>query len=157
MELATLIVASAGAFFTAVAALAAWRAASVAGQEARARSEPFVAMGIPRADHDRHAIIVPLKNLGLGPARLIAFQLKDDESVISARLAPGLAPMEAEDWVMYVYNRDDVPIPLELAYEGAAEDASGRRHYVHALGGDPLPMPSYREAEDDAGSDEGLR
>ncbi len=147
MDLATLIVASAGALFTAVAAAAAWRAASVTGREARARAEPFVTVGIPRADHGQQAIIVPLKNLGLGLARLIALQLKADDVVVCARIAPGLAPMEGDDWVMFSVNRPlrQLPNPLELHYEGAAEDAGGQRHALHALGGDALPMPSFQE------------
>lgn len=89
-----------------------------------------------------------LKNLGLGPARLIALQLKDDEAVISARMGPGLAPLESEDWVMFSVNRrvSDLPPPLELSYEGAAEDAAGCRHPLYAFGGEAMPMPSFAEA-----------
>jgi hypothetical protein len=145
MTLATLIAASVAALFTAVAAIAAWRAASTAAREARARSDPYVTMGVPRQDYERDALVIPLKNLGLGPARAVALQVKDlDGNVVSARIAPGLAPMESSDWVMFAlaWPKLDPPTWQEVLVEGLCEDADGDRHPIFAFGGMPLPMPS---------------
>lgn len=84
MAFATLIVAALAALFTAGAAYAAWRAADIASKEAHARTEPYVSMGIPRQDYGRDALIIPLKNLGLGPARVVVLQVKDAQSTCSS-------------------------------------------------------------------------
>ena len=122
-------------------------------REARERSTPFVAVGIPRFDVERYAVIVPLKNLGLGPARLITLQIKEGERVVSARISPGLAPMESSDWVMFIVDREP-PAPLlsldDLSFEGLAEDASGARHPLRLFGGDLiLDYPSFDPAAQD--------
>src|SRR3954471_24130745 len=151
MALATLIVAAIGSLFTAVAAVAAWRAASTTRREARERSHPYVAVGTPRADYERHAIVVPLKNLGLGPARTIALQLKLGDVVVSARIAPGLAPMESEEWVMFLLDQSEMLDPLTVSYEGSADDAGGDRHPLHAFGGTELAFPSFEPVDDGLG------
>jgi hypothetical protein len=103
-------------------------------------------MSIARQDYDRDAFVVPLKNLGLGPARLIALQIKDaDGNVFSARIGPGLAPMESEEWIMLSvgWDRLDLPTIFDLDFEGSCEDATGQRHPIHFLGGEPIPFPAF--------------
>lgn len=145
----TLAISAAGTLFTAMAAAAALQAARVSGREARARSEPFIAVGIPRRDLEQFAMIVPLKNLGLGPARFIALQLSANGVPVSVRVAPGLAPMESEDWVMFI-QAEDVPFIEELGMEGSAEDASGGRHPLHFMGSEIPRLGSDGDGIDDA-------
>jgi len=142
---ATLIVAAAAALFTALAALAAWRAAATAGKEAHARTLPYVAMGVPRQDYQNDALTIPLKNLGLGPARVVVLQVKDLEGkVISARIDPGLAPMESSDRILYalLWPKLDPPTWEEVIIEGLCEDSVGKQHPIHVLGGTALPFPA---------------
>lgn len=141
--LATLIAASCGSAFTAAAAAAAWRSVRLNLKESRDRIEPFVAVGIPRWDPPGERIVVPLKNLGLGPARIIVLQLLTNGVPWSVRIAPGLAPMESEEWSMYPANKAaDSPRLDTLGIEGLAEDAAGRRHRLFPFGGGILlPFP----------------
>jgi hypothetical protein len=146
MGIATLAVAALAALFTAIAAFAAWRAASTATREARVRSQPYVAMGIPRQDYEKDALVIPVKNLGLGPARVVTLQVKDlDGNVVSARVDPGLAPMESSDRVLFAlfWPKLDPPTWAEVQIEGSCEDANGEQHPIYAFGGIALPMPSY--------------
>lgn len=146
MAIATLIVAALAAAFTAGAAYAAWRTSRTAADEARARTQPWVSMGVPRQDYAKDALVIPLKNLGLGPARVVALQVKDlDGKTISARIDPGLAPMESRDFIMFAlfWPRLDPPTWQEVSIEGVCEDSEGNRHPIHAWGAVALPFPSY--------------
>ena len=151
MAVATLVVAALAALFTAVAAYAAWRAADTTAKEARARTEPYVSMGIPRQDYGRDALVIPLKNLGLGPARVVVLQLKDieDDHPVSARIDPGLAPMESSEYVMLAMSwpKLDPPTAFEVNIEGLCEDSTGTRHPIYWFGGQPLPFPSSEVKE----------
>jgi hypothetical protein len=69
MDLATLIIAAIAAAFTAAAALAALLTAYLARRDMQQRQKPYVTVGLPRLDYEHDGVIVPLKNLGLGPAR----------------------------------------------------------------------------------------
>ena len=114
---ASMIAASCGAAFTAAAA--AWRSVRLNLKESRARTEPFIAVGIPRRDPPGARIVVPLKNLGLGPARLITLQLLVEGIPWSARIAPGLGPMESEDLPSTkTMERPETRDPAEILREG---------------------------------------
>jgi hypothetical protein len=145
VALATLIVVGIGSLFTAVAGVSAWRAASVSAKEARSRVEPYVTMGVPRQDYEHDSLTVPLKNLGLGPAPVVVLQAKDlDGVVVSARIGPGLAPMESLEHILFAifWSKLDPPTWDEVNVEGFCEDATGKRHPIYAFGSSPLPYPS---------------
>lgn len=86
-------------------------------------------------------MIVPVKNLGLGPARQIGMQIVFDETVITGRVDHGLAPMESAEWAMWVPPKlypADRPLPPGYAVrvEGGYQDAAGRKYPLAFLGGD---------------------
>ena len=127
------------AAMTAGLAYSAWRTAQTAVTEARARTEPYLVMAVPRQDYARDALVIPLKNLGLGPARAVALQIKDlaDDHVVSARIDPGLAPMESSEHVMFAlfWPKLDPPTWWEVSIEGSCEDSTGKRHPIYIFGG----------------------
>jgi len=109
-------------------------------------------MGVPRQDYGRDALVVPLKNLGLGPARAVALQIKDlgDGHVVSARIDPGLAPMESSEHILYAlfWPKLDPPTWWEVNLEGSCLGSDGRKHPIYVFGGgEPLPFPASEVKE----------
>jgi len=138
-----------------VAAGAAFFTAVLMRQEAKARSLPHVAYAMPRFDADERCFWVPMKNLGLGPAISIAFQIMKDNETIAVRISMGLAPLEREEWKVLLVNPEREPPTLdEIAFEGSCTDASGIQHPLHFWGEEPTPIqPRQFEDETDEPED----
>lgn len=86
--------------------------------------------------HEHRLIILPLKNLGLGPALTISVFLKVGGDVVTGRVAPGLAPMEQEEWPLLTvpWEADELPSLEELVITGECTDAAGRAWPLHFMG-----------------------
>jgi hypothetical protein len=140
MTLATLIVAAVGAIFTALAATAAMWTAITNRDEARRRAEPYVAAEPPIVSGDD--LEIEVKNLGLGPARLVGILVQAGAQVIGAFRSAGLAPMEAQTIVipLSMWTSAEPPPVQQLALSGACQDAAGRPH--------PLVIDGYERSAD---------
>lgn len=136
MQLATLIVAALGALFTALAAGAAWLTARTAQGEARRRAEPYVAAGTPAVSQSGDEVVVTIKNLGLGPARLLRVLVEGNSEAAGFYTSPGLAPMEPETVLipLTLWTKVDPPRFQDLRLSGTYQDAAGGVHplYVQA-------------------------
>jgi hypothetical protein len=144
MTLATLMVAALGAAFTALAAGAALWTARTGRDEARLRSQPYVATSPPSISFSGDEIEIALKNLGLGPARLLAFLLEHDGQAVGAYTSPGLAPMEEETIAipLALWTAVDPPGLDHLQLAGQCQDAMGHVQplYVEARRGLQIEM-----------------
>lgn len=136
MTFATLIVAAAGAAFTAVAAMAAMWTARIGRDEARQRAEPYLAAAPPELSIWGDEVVVDLKNLGLGPARLLGILITAGEQVIGAYRSNGLAPMEPQTIAvpLRLWTEIDPPRVEQLGLSGQCQDAAGRFHPVFVDG-----------------------
>jgi hypothetical protein len=136
---ATLVIAAAGALFTAVAALAAFLTARTARVDADLRAQPHLAAGRPEVSESGDEVVVTLKNLGLGPARLVAvgvFVPEVWEYPMGVYLSPGLAPMEAEtvSIPLLLWRWVDPPTMDDIKIRGECQDASGHDHPLYVRG-----------------------
>lgn len=135
MTLATLIVAALGASFTALAAGAALWTARTGRDEARLRAQPYVAAGPPVISLSGDEVEIGLKNLGLGPARLLAILLECNGQAIGAYTSPGLAPMEAETIAVPMTLWTAVDPPLDRIWvSGQCEDAMAQSQPLYVQG-----------------------
>jgi len=100
-----------------------------------------VTVSLPRFDPLNDRIEVTLKNLGLGPATLIAVSLYVGDKIISARLAPGLAPNESEVWSFLATGWDQINMPsaFEIEVRGNCQDPTGTWRRLHYLGAAGMP------------------
>lgn len=142
MTLATLIVAAAGALFTALAAGAALWTAKVGRDEARQRAEPYLAAEPPMLSMSGDEAVIDVKNLGLGPARLLGVVVQAGAQVIGAYRSTGLAPMEAQtiSIPLPMWTSIDPPPLEQLGVSGECQDAGGRFH--------PLFVDGYERVAD---------
>ena len=115
--------------------------ARIALREQRARGAPFVTVSLPRFDALEDTVELTLKNLGGGPAAMIAVGLYHGEEIISAKLAPGLAPNESEVWQLLAVGWYEVsfPSPFEIEVRGNCQDGVGKWHPLHYLGSPLMP------------------
>lgn len=136
MQLATLIVAACGALFTALAAGAAFWTALTARDEARLRAEPHVATGSPTISGSGDEVAVTVKNLGLGPARLLRLIVYGNAEPAGVFTSPGLAPMETDDLVipLMLWPKVEPPRPQDLRVAGVYQDAAGQEHPLYVQG-----------------------
>lgn len=136
MQLATLIVAACGALFTAAAAAAAFWTARTARDEARLRAEPHVATGTPSISSSSDEIDVAVKNLGLGPARLLRIIVYGNSEPAGVYTSPGLAPMESEDVSipLTLWTKVGPPRRQDLRLSGIYQDAAGHTHPLYVQG-----------------------
>jgi hypothetical protein len=144
MTLAALIVAAAGALFTALAAGAALWTAKTARDEARERAEPYVAAAAATLSGSADDVEIIVKNLGLGPARLLGLLVDDNGTVIGVHRCTGLAPMEEESITIPLRLQTTAqPVaPERLGLSGQCQDAGGRHH--------PLFVDGHARTADDA-------
>jgi hypothetical protein len=142
VSLATLIIAAVAASFTALAAIAALWTAKIARDEARQRAEPYIAAEPPALSTSGDEVEIDVKNLGLGPARLLGLLVQSGAQVIGAYRSTGLAPMEPKtiSIPLRLWTSSDPPPLEQITVSGECQDAAGRFH--------PLFIDGYERSAD---------